>query len=185
MSRRHGHRGIVRSGFTGFTMVEVVVASLVVSVLLVAALNTVAAARMGQYKLAERGRGLLLAQALMAEILQQAYADAVAGTSSFGMEAGETVGNRSLFDDVDDYGGWTATPPQNRDGSIIPQSTGYQQAVSVNWVTPANLNVTSATNSGVKRIRVTISREGRTIIVLTAFRTQTWTSPVDLQGSGT
>lgn len=166
----------------GFTMVEVVVSTAIVSVLLVAALNTVAAARTTEYKLAERNRALLLAQALMAEILQQAYADPIGGLSSFGLGSSEVTGNRSLFNDVDDYNAWVACPSQNKDGSTIPNATDYEQSVSVAWVNPANLSQTVGSNSGVKRIQVKISRQGRTIITLTAYRTQVWTGGADAQG---
>jgi prepilin-type N-terminal cleavage/methylation domain-containing protein len=165
-----------------FTMVEVVVATAIVSIMLVAALNTVAAARTAEYKVAERTRALLLGQALMAEILQQAYADPVAGPGSFGIEGGEITGNRNLFEDVDDYNAWIACPPQNKDGTMVLNATDFEQRVTVAWVTPANLAQTAGANSGVKRIQVTINRQGRSIITLTAYRTQSWTSAVDAQG---
>jgi hypothetical protein len=164
--------------------VEVVVSTLVVSVLLVAALNTVGAARTGEYKLAERGRALLLAQALLSEILQQAYNDPVQGPTSWGIGADELTGNRSLFDDVDDYDGWQASPPQNKDGSVIPGADDYEQLVAVAWVDPANLGQTSTSPTGVKRIKVTIRRQGREIITLCAYRTLAWCDPVELQGGG-
>ena len=165
-----------------FTMVEVVVSTVIVSVLLVAALNTVAAARVTENKLAERTRALALAQALMAEIRQQAYADPASGPTSFGIEAGEITGNRSLFDDVDDYGGWVASPPQNQDGSVVANASDYEQRVNVNWVSSANLGQTAASNTGVKRIQVIINRQGRTVVTLTAYQTQSWATPGQAQG---
>lgn len=167
-----------------FTLVEVIVAAAVVSVLLVAALNTAAAARVGAYKLAERTRALQLAQSLMTEILQQAYADPVAGPNSFGVEPNDVGPNRSLFDDVDDYDGWVACPPTNRDGTVISGAADYEQRVTVNWVAPNNLSLAAATNTGVKRIQVTINRQGRVVITLTAYRTQVWTDPVSARGGG-
>jgi hypothetical protein len=150
---------------------------MVVSLLLVAALQTVAAARSGEYKLAERNRALLLAQDLMAEILQQAYADPAYGPGSFGLGADEVTGNRSLFDDVDDYDGWQASPPQNKDGSVIPWATGYKQAVSVMWVVSGSLSTRSLAETGIKRIEVTVERAGRPVVVLDAYRTTCWIDP--------
>ena len=167
-----------------FTLVEVVVASAIVSVLLVAALTTAVSARVSYYKLAERNRALQLAQTLMAEILQQAYADPAAGPTSFGVGADETATDRSTFDDVDDYGGWVACPPTNRDGSVIPNAADYEQRVTVNWVSPTDLTVIAVANTGVKRIQVTINRQGRKVITLTAYRTQGWVNPVEAQGAG-
>ena len=167
---------------TGVTLVEVVVATLVVSLMLVAALNAATAARLADYKLTERNRALLLAQALLSEIVQQAYDDPVAGVGSFGLETGESTGNRSLFDDVDDYNGWSATPPQNRDGTAVAGTTGYEQAVSVAWVQPTDLSQVSGSETGLKQIKVTIRRNGRPIITLMAYRTRYWENPVDLRG---
>ncbi len=159
------------------TLVEALVSILVVSGMLVAALNSVGAAKRSELLLVERERALALARGLMAEILQQAYADPDNGPGSFGIGAGESTGTRSLFDDVDDYDGWTASPPQNKDGSVIPGCTGYEQRVAVAWVSPTQLTTPSVNNTGMKRIEVTIRRNGKPIITLTAFRSQTWASP--------
>ena len=181
-SLAHDRRAIRGRKCSGaFTLIEIIVAMAVMSVMLVAALNTVAAARTGQYKAEERNRAVLLAQRLMGEILQQAYTDPVAGLGSFGPDAGETTVNRSLFDDVDDYHNWLASPPQNKDGSAIPWATGYEELVSVAWVSSANLSQTSGSETGVKRIIVTIKHFGREVLTLTAYRTSAWVDPVSLQ----
>jgi hypothetical protein len=83
---------------------------------------------------------------------------------------------------VDDYNAWIACPPQNKDGTVVPNAADYEQRVTVAWVNPANLSQTVGANSGVKRIQVTINRQGRGVITLTAYRTQAWTGGVDAQG---
>ena len=83
-----------------------------------------------------------------------------------------------------DYNGWRATPPENRDGSVVPNSEGYTEAVRVVWVTPANLAVESASATGVKCIQVSIERSKRVIIVLTGYRTAVWKDPAQVQGGG-
>ena len=65
----------VRVRGAGFTLVEAAISIVLVSVMLVAALNTVGAAKLGQQKTAARGRAHLLAQELMSEIMRQDYAD--------------------------------------------------------------------------------------------------------------
>ena len=74
-----------------FSLVEVVVSVLIMGVMFVAALNTVGAARGGEYRLAEREQALLLAQALMAEILQQAYIDAAGAYGTWGLGSAEVT----------------------------------------------------------------------------------------------
>jgi type II secretory pathway pseudopilin PulG len=165
-----------------FTIVEAAVSIIIVSVMLTAVVKTVAAARAGEKLLAERSRGLVLARNLVAEILQRLYVDPAYGLGSFGIGADELTGNRSLFDDVDDYGGWLASPPQNKDGSAVPQSTGYEESVSVAWVTANNLLQTSGSETGIKKIVVTLKYDGRVVATLTAWRTQSWTDPAATAG---
>lgn len=151
-------------------MVEAVVSTLIVGVLLVSALNTVAASRTGLHKIGERGRGAMLAQQFMSEILQCAYEDPEDGALQFGPGLSEWDGSRLGFDDVDDYHGWSETPPQLRDGTEIANFDGWERCVTVDFVNPGNLTTTSAYNTGVKRIVVTVKNQGRTAAVWTAVR---------------
>ena len=153
-----------------FTLVETVLCIVVTGLMLVAALSAVAASRTGQYKIAERQRGSLLGQELMAEILAQNYIDPEGGTT-FGTESGELTINRLNFDDVDDYHGWSASPPQDRDGTVIPDHEGWARQVTVKRVMEANLKQAVATDTGIKVITVTISHNGTPVATLEALRT--------------
>jgi type II secretory pathway pseudopilin PulG len=73
-----------------FTLVEVVISTIVVAIMLVAGLSTVGASRMAQHKAALMIRGRLLAGQLMSEILEQSYSDPD-GTATFGREPGEST----------------------------------------------------------------------------------------------
>ena len=84
-----------------------------------------------------------------------------------------TASPRSAFDDVDDYDSWTASPPQYRDGTTIPNRTGWRQRVVVTRVTPANPTVTSGTDQGAKRIRVKIEYKDQILVDQSAIRTDT------------
>ncbi len=162
---------------SGLTMVEAVVSIAIVGVMMVAALNTVGASRLGQKKTGDRGRGTLLAQALMAEILRHVYEPA-AFPDSFGRLASEPAGGpRNLWDDVDDYDNWSASPPQNEDGSVIPNLAGWRRSVDVDRVNPANLGQTVGSDQDVKRIVVTVKRDGVPVASLTAVRTAS--GPID------
>lgn len=167
---------------SGFTLIESALSILLVGVTLVAAMHCVGAARTSAVTLTERARALALARNLLAEILQQAYADPEAGPASTGIEDNEKGATRALFDDADDYDGWTASPPQYKNGDVVPASDGYEQLAAVVWVPPHNLQQTSLTPTGVKRITVTLRRQGRELITLTAFRTVMWLDPAEIQG---
>lgn len=165
----------------GFTIVEAVIAMLIVAVTLVAALSTVAAARTSRSRIADRVRAQQLAQDLMAEILQQAYQDPVQ-TPVFGLEPGESATSRAAWNDVDDYNGWTESPPQSKSGNIFPDSTGWTRSVVVEWIDPTTLTVAAAP-TGVKRITVNVQKGALTLAQIAAYRTLAWVdvipSPTD------
>ncbi len=119
----------------------------------VAALNTVGAARVSQYKAALAGRGRLYAEALMMEILQQAYQDPVE-PHTFGREPDESGTTRAANDDVDDYHGWTESPLAAKDGTALPNSANWSRTVTVEWVDPLDPKQVSGTETGAKRITV-------------------------------
>jgi len=183
-TRRSGS-GSRRPRWTAFTLIEVVISTLIVSLMLVAGLQAVGAVRAAGQWVDGRGCGMLLAQDLLAEILQQAYADPAWGLGTLGPGADETVtGNRSLYDDVDDYNGWQASPPQYKDGTPIAWATGYERAVAVTWVNPNNPNQVVGSESNVKRITVTVRRNGKEVAQLVALRTTAWVAPQTIVEGG-
>ena len=160
----------------GFSLIEVVISMVVVSVLFVAAMGTVATSKQHQLYSNDSRRGQLLAQALMAEIMQQTYDDADA-PGGFGPELVEMIGNRSRFDDVDDYHNWSASPPQRKDGNQIPNFAGWKRSVSVVWVNAGNLAQAFAFESGIKLITVTVTHNDLPVAQLKALRTQASDEP--------
>lgn len=151
-------------------MVETLVSILIVGGLVVAAMNTAGAAMTGRKKIGDRGRGTLLAQDLLGEILLQAYQEPV-DTPTFGREASESGSDRLSYDDVDDYDGWTASPPELKDGTIMSDLVDWKRSVSVAWVQPYDLSNVNGGETGVKRIMVTVLRNGLTVAKLVAIRT--------------
>ena len=155
----------------GMNLVEVVVSIGIVGVMFAASVTTVGASKTMQKKIGDRGRGALLARQLMSEILEQDYADAAYGPDSFGLGADEAAtGDRSLFDDVDDYHNWSASPPQQKDGTVMTDLSGWRRSVAVVWVKPSNLSQTVGTNKGVKRITVTVTRNDQVTASMVAVR---------------
>jgi type II secretory pathway pseudopilin PulG len=142
----------------------------IVGIMLVAALNAVGASKATQRRVADRARATLLAQDLMAEILQQDYEEP-GGSASLAADSGEDGGNRSDFDDVDDYHGWSSEPPQSADGTDYADLDGWQRQVEVLWVDPADFSQVKVSESGVKLITVTVSFRGAFVVSLSAVRT--------------
>jgi type II secretory pathway pseudopilin PulG len=139
-----------------FTLVEAVIATVIVGVMFVAALNTVGASRLVQHKSALASRGRLLAESLMAEILQQSYSDPD-GLPLFGCEPGESTATRAEFDDVDDYHGWTACPLTAKDGTVPANAAGWRHSVAVEWIDRLNPAQVQPAETNAKRITVTVS----------------------------
>ena len=179
MKRRTNNLPFARPGFT---LIEAVFSMLLVSVMFVAAMSATSASAIAQAHSADKGRGNLLAQALMSEIVVQPYTDPNVNSTTLGPDPGDTTNppTRSKFNDVDDYDGWFESPPQNRDGTVIGSTNpdgsvtsyypGWSRKVSVVWVNPSNLMTSVSSESGVKRITVTVSHNNAVIATCVAVR---------------
>lgn len=157
----------------GFTMVEAVLSTVIVSVVLVAALNLVGTSKVTQQKAALTSRGRLLAEDLLAEILRQRYQEPDEA-ALFGRETGELAATRALYDDVDDYQEWTASPPVAQDGAAIANSVGWKRAVTVERIEPLNPQTVTTSETGAKRITVTAYYRNVPQASLVAIKTVDW-----------
>lgn len=152
-----------------FTLVEAVLSTVIVAVMFVAALNTVGASRLTQHRAALTSRGRLFAELLLSEIVQQSYKDS-GDNPVFGPETGESTATRADFDDVDDYNGWSKRP-EAKDGSALPNSTGWMQTVTVQWIDRLDPSQVQSFETNAKRITVTTSYNNMPQVTLAAIRT--------------
>jgi type II secretory pathway pseudopilin PulG len=161
-----------RKSSAGFTIIEALLAIVLVGALLVAALQTASTSATAQYKAGERAMGRYLAQGLMSDILQKVYEDPNNVTLVLGVDALslELPTSKANYNDVDDYNGWTESPPQDQDGTVIPGFTNWSRSVLVEWVNASNISQTSATESCAKRITVTVKHNNITIATLVAIK---------------
>jgi len=143
----------------------------VIAVMLVAAVHAVGGSAATRARVTKRVVGPYLADGLMAEILAQSYQDPTSPVFGPEVSGGESAVSRATWDDVDDYNGWVESPPQDKDGTVIAGMTGWERSVAVVWVNPADLTQVSATESGVKRITVTVRYNGVTVATRVAVRT--------------
>ncbi len=161
-----------RSQRPAFSLIEVLVATAIMGVLLVAAMQTVGNSVRAERSTADSCHGLWLAQQLMAEVRAAKYGEPDE-TPAFGAEVLETGGTRSAFDDVDDYHNWSASPPQDPDGTAIPDRAGWQRTVAVDYLNANDLSAEVGLDHGVKRITVVVQRNGETLAQTTGIRTDT------------
>jgi Tfp pilus assembly protein PilV len=162
------NRSLFRRG--GFSLLETVISTLLVGLILVSSLKSVGAILTQREAVADRQQAVWLADQLLTEILETAYEDPD-GSAEFGPEES---GGRALFDDVDDFHKWQSSPPQMRDGRPMTELTGWDRRVIVEFVAPANPTRISDTDEGVKRITVTVSRDGEELANAVSLRSRAW-----------
>lgn len=139
------------------SLVESVVALTIVSVILVAALNTVAASRDTTAATSRQAVNVLLAQDLLEEILSLPYEDPNVPGGPVGPEMGESGPTRAAFNDVDDYDGWSSKPPERKDGTKMTQFADCRRDVRVVWITTSPPVLEQPFDTGVKLIEVTVT----------------------------
>ncbi len=137
---------------------EALIASAVMGVGMAAGLTAYGAFAQGVAADREMAVATELAAQLAAEISTKTYEDSV--NPVFGPESGENNGTRTLFDDVDDYDRWDATPPKLADGTVLNEFAGYRQQVSVSYDSTRKW----------KTIAVTITKGSRKRAELTLLR---------------
>lgn len=155
----------------GVTLAEVAISTLLVGVLMVAALRTVESSLMTWQSAAGSGEASALGSQILNEVLALRYEDT--GTApDFGLETGENTGNRSLFDDVDDYDGWTASPPQDRAGNALPGFAGWSREVEIKKLDATTHAVLAPTapDQGLRQICVTVTPPSGDEITVVAWR---------------
>lgn len=169
----------------GISLVEVSVSTLLVGLLVVSALRSVAGATQAADSSAARTEGMLLAENMMEEILQQDYAEPT-DSAVFGIEGSEAAGNRTGWDDVDDYDQWTASPPQRKNGTTVVDAE-WTRSVVVEFVAADDFSDTRADTeeTGVKKITVVVSHNNHEVARLVSIQTQAWISMIPQSGEST
>ena len=156
----------------GFSLIEVTIATMIVAVMMAASLSVLAASVRSREFVRRGAFAQSLAEQLMTEIGAKPYADPDGG-AGLGLEEVAIGGSRVVFDDVDDYVGFAESPPVENDGSAILGAASYVRKVEVVWMDPS-LKEESATDTGIKRITVVVTRRGVPIATVTTLRTRVW-----------
>ncbi len=138
-----------------FTLIEAVLSVLIVGVMLVAVLSTFGGIARARAIGVTEGAASGLGWALLTEVIQARYEDPDA-PGGWGVEAGEDPGARQDFDDVDDYDGWVSTPPQEKDGAALGDYAGWRRSVVITTLEPINMQLTPASDFGLKEVQVIV-----------------------------
>ncbi len=162
----------LRQKHRGLSLIEVVASTLIVGVMLVAALNTLGAVFRSQRSNAARLTGPGLAHELMGEILSLPYEDPEDPGGSIGRDSSESGGDRADFDDVDDYADWNGQKLENKDGVEHPGYDNWEVDVQVKWVKVNAVATTASNDSGLKLITVTVTDPDGVATQIRALRSQ-------------
>lgn len=138
---------------------ETTVSISLVSILLVGSLQTLTFTTQHSNRDLENLRALGLAEQLLAEIVPLNYIDPIESTTALGREASETsTTNRSAWDDIDDYNGLKESTLRYRDGTAIPNATGWVRSVTVTSLVPSTLATTTSLTSTLRRVTISLER---------------------------
>lgn len=162
---RHARRGI--------SMAETIVATLIIGLVLVSTIEIVGPMVRSTSVHADRLVAANLANELSEEIATKAFIDTVPDSDDdLGPDAGERPAVRADFDDVDDYAGWTSTPPMLSSNSSMTSLAGWTRAVKVTHAQLSDPTSDSGTNTGLKRVVVVVSKNGVTLAEVTSLHAQ-------------
>lgn len=168
---------------SGLSLMEVTVSTVLVGLIIVGSMRCLSTAVATADASASHTLAVLLAEELMEEVLQQDYSEPD-DTPVFGIEGAEAASSRDAWDDVDDYDGWQASPPEDASGNIVADAA-WQRSVTVEHVERDDLLVVEpdTNDTGVKRITVAVSRNGVTLAELVSIQTRAWISMIPVSGS--
>lgn len=159
----------------GFSIVETILSSLLVGVVLTAALSAVTSTYMSQQQIADRARGLQLIDDMAAELFDKPYCGPGDVCSTRGPSGDDVATNRAgTFDDIDDYGGLVDSPIRDGAGAAPSGWTGWTRRVTCDWVQPNNWNQTRGTDGGVKRLTIKVDNGKGVVLSSTFYRTSCW-----------
>ncbi|MCP4709812.1 MAG: hypothetical protein GY869_14410 [Planctomycetes bacterium] len=132
--------------------------SVIMSVLLVSALKLFGNLGRSQQSLIGRESAGMLIVNLLAEIEQQNYQDPNAIDDTLGRETAEIATARANYNDIDDYHGWTANPPEDQSGQPYTRYSHLTRSVSVRYVAANDFTQTVGIDQGFKEVTITIHR---------------------------
>lgn len=142
----------------GITMAETIVSTLLVGLVLVSTIQIVGPIIRSGSVMADKAVAANLARELSDEISTKYFTSPILDdVEAMGPGVGET---RATYDDIDDYHGLSNSPPQLSSGSANTNLGGWTRAVKVTHVNLDDPTIESGTYTGLKRVTVTVSKNG-------------------------
>ena len=146
------------SSYSGFSLIEVIVAMLLISVGVLGVLSAMNTLVKGSADPMVRKQAIAVAESLLEEITLKDFANPTGGY---------TGTDRTQFDDVSDYAGYATTGIVDISGTAISGLSGY----NLSSVTVANAALGNIASTDAKLITVTVTAPGGEAISMSAYRT--------------
>ncbi len=162
---------------SGFTLIELVITIVVISIALAAMLGAFSSAMTHSADPMWRNKTIKLAQLYLDEILSKRFdenspvggvpANATTSCTSIGADVGEI---RATYDDVDDFHNTTALAPVGASGSLHSSYDNYLITVEVACDNADGAVNSNGTDIHAKRIKVSITPPGQSTMVFYAYK---------------
>lgn len=152
----------------GFTLIEAALAVVVVALVLTGALEATGAIARAQLSQQTGQFAANLAESLLSEVCSDRYSDPSSTAGLLGTPA--NAFDRVNFLSLDDYAGFSESPPRGPGGLPITTDASWSRSVSIVYVTPASPTTVSLVDLGLRRVTVTVSRNGRVVATRTALK---------------
>lgn len=139
----------------GFTLIELIIFIVIVGIGVTGILSVYTNTIRNSADPMVRKQAMAIAESLMEEITAKEYANPTGGYTGV---------TRSLWDDVDDYNGYTSATVVDLQGSTVAGLTGYRIAPAVSVAT------TTLGAATVKKIIVNVTDTQNNVVTLTGYR---------------
>jgi len=149
-----------RKGERGFSLVEIVISMLVLTVVFGGLMSFMMDFSLKKAVEQKRRVAVVAAKELIEEIKSKRFdtlssQNVSTGWSAIGVDAGETAGTKSTFNDVDDYNGLSET--------LASPFTGFTRSTAVTYVSSAAIDTAAASRfNDYKKVTVSVSSGGTT-----------------------
>ncbi len=145
----------------GISMSETVISTMLIGFVLVSTLQIVGPIVQSTSVHADRLVAANLANELSEEIATKLFTNpGTPSGDSIGVDDSERAAFRSDFNDVDDYHGWSSSPPKLSTDQFHINLSDWTRSVKVAHVLVNDPTTTSGTYTGLKRVSVVVSKNG-------------------------
>lgn len=147
----------------GFSLAEVVVATALIGLGLVALLVASAAGTRTSDGCRKLTEAVFLAQEIREWTLKLPFSDPQTPGAEPGLDSGESLDS---VDDLDDLMNVTCSPPRDGQGSPLADMVGWSETITLTWRDPADLQSPVAPGSSdIVYVQVDLSYQGRPELV--------------------